>query len=196
VDQKIKNLLQTPKISCMKQFFSFLLTLTILVNANAQKMYATKSGQIKFNASSPLETIKAVNNQADSRWLESNGQIVFSVLIKGFKFENQLMEDHFNENYMESSKFPKAEFKGFINDIQHIDLVNPGGNEVTADGTLTIHGVTQKVVVTGSLTVLSSGKIMLKSDIKIKLKDYNISGNLIGSKIAPDATISVYCIYE
>lgn len=196
MDQKIKNLLQTPKISCMKQFFSFLLTLTILVNANAQKMYATKSGQIKFNASSPLETIKAVNNQADSRWLESNGQIVFSVLIKGFKFENQLMEDHFNENYMESSKFPKAEFKGFINDIQHIDLVNPGGNEVTADGTLTIHGVTQKVVVTGSLTVLSSGKIMLKSDIKIKLKDYNISGNLIGSKIAPDATISVYCIYE
>lgn len=196
MDQKIKNLLQTPKISCMKQFFSFLLTLTILVNANAQKMYATKSGQIKFNASSPLETIKAVNNQADSRWLESNGQIVFSVLIKGFKFENQLMEDHFNENYMESGKFPKAEFKGFINDIQHIDLVNPGGNEITADGTLTIHGVTQKVVVTGSLTVLSSGKIMLKSDIKIKLKDYNISGNLIGSKIAPDATISVYCIYE
>lgn len=196
MDQKIKNLLQTPKISCMKQFLSFLLTLTIFLNANAQKMYSTKSGQIKFNASSPLETIKAVNNQADSRWLESNGQIVFSVLIKGFKFENQLMEDHFNENYMESGKFPKAEFKGFINDIQHIDLINPGGNEITADGTLTIHGVTQKVVATGSLTVLSSGKIMFKSDIKIKLKDYNISGNLIGSKIAPDATISVYCIYE
>ncbi|MCX6207594.1 MAG: YceI family protein [Bacteroidetes bacterium] len=180
----------------MKQFLSFLLILAFFMNANAQKMYATKSGQIKFNASSPLETIKAVNNQADSRWLESNGQIVFSVLIKGFKFENQLMEDHFNENYMESGKFPKAEFKGFINDIQHIDLVNPGGNEITADGTLTIHGIAQKVVVTGSLTVLSSGKIMLKSDIKIKLKDYNISGNLIGSKIAPDATISVYCIYE
>lgn len=180
----------------MKQFLSLVLMLTFLANANAQKMYATKSGQIKFNASSPLETIKAVNNQADSRWLESNGQIVFSVLIKGFKFENQLMEDHFNENYMESGKFPKAEFKGFINDIQHIDLTNPGGNEITADGTLTIHGVSQKITASGSLTVLSSGKIMLKSDIKIKLKDYNISGNLIGSKIAPDATISVYCIYE
>lgn len=180
----------------MKQILSFVLMLTFFVNANAQKMYSTKSGQIKFNASSPLETIKAVNNQADSRWLESNGQIVFSVLIKGFKFENQLMEDHFNENYMESGKFPKAEFKGFINDIQHIDLVNPGGNEISADGTLTIHGVSQKVKATGSLTVLSSGKIMLKSEIKIKLKDYNISGNMIGSKIAPDATISVYCIYE
>jgi NurA-like 5'-3' nuclease len=180
----------------MKQFLSLLLTLTFLVNANAQKMYSTKSGQIKFNASTPLETIKAVNNQADSRWLESNGQIVFSVLIKGFKFENQLMEDHFNENYMESGKFPKAEFKGFINDIQHIDLINAGGNEITADGTLTIHGISQKVVVSGSLTILSSGKIMLKSEIKIKLKDYQISGNLIGSKIAPDATISVYCIYE
>ena len=180
----------------MKQILSFLLAVLFLVNAHSQKMYSTKSGQIKFNASSPLETIKAVNNQADSRWLESNGQIVFSVLIKGFKFENQLMEDHFNENYMESGKFPKAEFKGFINDIQHIDLTNPGGNEITADGTLTIHGVSQKVKASGSLTVLSSGKIMLKSEIKIKLKDYQISGNLIGSKIAPDATISVYCIYE
>ena len=180
----------------MKQCILLLLTFAFLVNTDAQKMYSTKSGQIKFNASSPLETIKAVNNQADSRWLESNGQIVFSVLIKGFKFENQLMEDHFNENYMESSKFPKAEFKGFINDIQHLDLTSAGGNEINADGTLTIHGITQKVTVTGTLTVLSSGKIMLKSDIKIKLKDYQISGNLIGSKIAPDATISVYCIYE
>jgi hypothetical protein len=180
----------------MKQLFSLLLALSFFVQANAQKMYQTKSGQIKFNASSPLETIKAVNNQADSRWLESNGQIVFSVLIKGFKFENQLMEDHFNENYMESGKFPKAEFKGFINDIQHVDLSNAGGNEITADGILTIHGVSQKVMASGSLTVLSSGKIMLKSEIKIKLKDYRISGTLIGSKIAPDATISVYCIYE
>lgn len=180
----------------MKSVLSIIIVCFLFLTASGQKMYATKTGQIKFNASSPLETIKAVNNQADTRWLESNGQIVFSVLIKGFKFENQLMEDHFNENYLESNKFPKAEFKGFINDIQHVDLINAGGNEITADGVLTIHGVSQKVTATGSLTVLSSGKIMLKSEIKIKLKDYKISGNYIGSKIAPDATISVYCIYE
>ena len=68
-----------------------ILTLFCASQLSAQKMYSTKSGQVKFNASSPLETIRAVNNQGDSRWLESNGQLVFSVLIKGFKFENQLM---------------------------------------------------------------------------------------------------------
>jgi hypothetical protein len=106
-----------------------ILTLFCASHLSAQKMYSTKSGQVKFNASSPLETIRAVNNQGDSRWLESNGQLVFSVLIKGFKFENQLMEDHFNENYMESSKFPKAEFKGYINDLQRLDLTKAGANE-------------------------------------------------------------------
>jgi YceI-like domain len=173
-----------------------ILTLFCASHLSAQKMYSTKSGQVKFNASSPIETIRAVNNQGDSRWLESNGQLVFSVLIKGFKFENQLMEDHFNENYMESSKFPKAEFKGYINDLQRLDLTKAGANEVNAEGTLTIHGVSQKMTVNGTLTVLSSGKIMLKSDLKIKLKDFNITGSYIGSKIAPEATISLYCIYE
>ncbi|HQR93303.1 MAG: hypothetical protein B7Y15_10830 [Bacteroidetes bacterium 24-39-8] len=173
-----------------------ILTLFCTSHLSAQKMYSTKSGQVKFNASSPIETIRAVNNQGDSRWLESNGQLVFSVLIKGFKFENQLMEDHFNENYMESSKFPKAEFKGYINDLQRLDLTKAGANEVNAEGTLIIHGVSQKMTVNGTLTVLSSGKIMLKSDLKIKLKDFNITGSYIGSKISPDATISLYCIYE
>ncbi len=174
----------------------FILSLIFALQVSAQKMYSTKSGQVKFNASSPVETIRAVNNQGDSRWLESNGQLVFSVLIKGFKFENQLMEDHFNENYMESSKFPKAEFKGYINDLQRLDLTKAGANEVKAEGTLTIQGVSKKMTVKGTLTVLSSGKIMLKSDLKIKLKDFNISGSYIGSKIAPEATISLYCIYE
>ena len=127
-----------------------ILSLFCVCQVSAQKMYSTKSGQVKFNASSPLETIRAVNNQGDSRWLESNGQLVFSVLIKGFKFENQLMEDHFNENYMESSKFPKAEFKGYINDLQRLDLTKAGANEVSAEGTLTIHGVSQKMTVNGT----------------------------------------------
>lgn len=180
----------------MKPLFTTLIAFGLFLNAGAQKLYSTKSGQIKFNASSTVESIKAVNNQAESRWLESNGQIVFSVLVKGFKFENQLMETHFNENYMESGKFPKAEFKGFINDIQRVDLTSAGGYDITVDGSLTIHGVTQKVIATGSLIVLSSGKILLKSDIKIKLKDFNISGNDIGTKIAPEAIISIYCMYD
>ena len=82
-------------------------------SAMSQKVYATKTGQISFDATgSCAESIKGVNNQVDSKFVDKTGQIVFSVLIKGFKFANALMEDHCNENYMESSKFPKADFKG------------------------------------------------------------------------------------
>ena len=89
----------------------------MLQTANAQKVFATKSGQIYFNATGALVKIAAVNNQVDSKFVDATGQIIFGVLIKGFKFENQLMEDHFNENYMESTQFPKADFKGYITNI-------------------------------------------------------------------------------
>jgi hypothetical protein len=77
---------------------------------SAQKVYATKTGQIFFNATGGAVAIAAVNNQVDSKFVDATGQIIFGVLVKGFKFENQLMEDHFNENYMESTQFPKADF--------------------------------------------------------------------------------------
>jgi hypothetical protein len=180
----------------MKQLFSLLFFLAFVIEVNAQKMYTTNSGQVKLKTSTLIENYNAVNNQAESRWLESNGQIFFSVLIKDFKFENPLMETDFNEHYIESGKFPKAEFKGFIQDIQHIDLTNSGGNVISADGILTIHGVAQKVMITGILTVLSSGKIMLKSELKVKWKDFNISTTKMDSKLTPEAIISIYCIYE
>jgi hypothetical protein len=181
----------------MKKLLSTLFVMGIfLITAQAQKSFSTSTAQVKFNASTAVENVRAVNNQGESRWLESSGQIVFSVLIKGFKFENQLMEQHFNEDYLQSEQFPKAEFKGYINDIQNIDITKAGGYNISAEGTLTIHGVSKKINVLGVLTVLSSGKIMLKADIKIKLKDYNILGSNIGSKIATEASIYINCMYE
>jgi hypothetical protein len=181
----------------MKKILTTMFVLGIFfMHVAAQKFFSTTTAQVKFNASTAIENVRAVNNQGDSRWIESNGLIIFSVLIKGFKFENPLMEQHFNEDYLQSDQFPKAEFKGYINDIQNIDITKAGGYNISADGTMTIHGVTKKITVTGILTVLSSGKIMLKSDFKIKLKDYNITGNNIGSKIATEASININCIYE
>lgn len=180
----------------MKQFFSWLLLLGFFMQVDAQKMYSTSSGQVKLKTSSLPENFNAVNNQAESRWLESNGQIFFSVLIKEFKFDTQLIETDFYDYYTENGKFPKAEFKGFIQDIQHIDLTNSGGNEITADGILTVHGVAQKVIITGTLTVLSSGKIMLKSETKVRLKSFNQKMKELASKLAPEASISIYCIYD
>ena len=108
---------------------SGLIVLNLLIGmtqtVNAQKVYATKSGQIYFNATGALVKIAAVNNQVDSKFVDATGQIIFGVLIKGFKFENQLMEDHFNENYMESTQFPKADFKGYITNIKEINFSIP-----------------------------------------------------------------------
>jgi polyisoprenoid-binding protein YceI len=162
---------------------------------HAQKIYSTKTGQIKFNASSPLEKVEAVNNQVDSKMIDKTGQIVFSVLIKSFKFENQLMEDHFNENYLESSKIPKADFKGFITNVSTVDFSKDGTYPVTFDGSLTIHGVSQKVSTNGSM-VITGGKPTISGAFKIKIKDYRITGSYIGGKIANEAEISVNCKYE
>lgn len=158
----------------------------------SQKMLSTKSGAISFTASGGAEKIAAINNDVDCKLVDNTGQMVFTLLVKGFKFENQLMEDHFNENYMESTKFPKASFKGYITNISKVNFAKDGVYDAEAEGTLNIHGVDQKVKATGTITI-TNGKATLKSNFKVKLKDYKISGSYIGDKIAPDATITVNC---
>jgi len=168
--------------------------LGITPSVNAQKVFATKSGQIYFNATGALVKIAAVNNQVDSKFVDATGQIIFGVLIKGFKFENQLMEDHFNENYMESTQFPKADFKGYITNIKEINFSKDGAYPIQVDGTLTIHGVAQKTSTKGTLT-LAQGKPTLEGEFNIKIKDYGISGMYIGDKIANIAVIKLNCKY-
>jgi len=163
-------------------------------SSNAQKVYATKTGQIFFNATGGIEKIAAVNNQTDSKFVEQTGQMIFAVLVKGFKFENQLMEDHFNENYMESSKFPKADFKGYITNIKDINFTKDETYPITVDGILTIHGVSNKVSTTGTMKI-EKGLPQIEGAFKIKIKDYGISGLYIGDKIAADASITINCKY-
>lgn len=164
------------------------------LSTNAQKVYATKTGQIFFNATGGIEKIAAVNNQTDSKFVDQTGQMIFAVLIKGFKFENQLMEDHFNENYMESSKFPKADFKGYITNFKEINFSKDGTYSITVDGNLTIHGVSNKVSTTGTMKI-EKGQPTIEGAFKIKIKDYGITGLYIGDKIAADATITINCKY-
>ncbi|MBS1529647.1 MAG: YceI family protein [Bacteroidetes bacterium] len=179
----------------MKKLTLSLVFLTACTIVFAQKIYSTKTGQIKFNASSPLENVVAVNNQVDSKMVDKTGQIVFSALVKSFKFENQLMEDHFNENYLESSKIPKAEFRGYITNVATVDFTKDGKYPVTVDGTLTIHGVSQKVSAPGTLAV-AAGKPSITGSFKVKVKDYGITGLYIGTKIAEEAEVTVNCKYE
>ena len=104
------------------------------ISVFAQKTYSTKTGQISFDASATVD-IKAVNNQVDSKFIDNTGQMIFSLLIKSFKFANGLMEDHFNEDYMESTKFPKADFKGYISNVASVNFAKNGTYPVNADGT-------------------------------------------------------------
>jgi hypothetical protein len=177
----------------------FLCSLIFIVGftstAHAQKVYATKSGQLFFNATGGAVPIAAVNNQVDSKFVDATGQIIFGVLTKGFKFENQLMEDHFNENYMESTKFPKADFKGYIKNIKEVDFAKEGTYPITIEGTLTIHGTPQKVSTNGTMQV-SEGKPAITGEFSVKIKDYGIKGLYIGEKIANEAKIKVNCKYQ
>ena len=109
-----------------------------------------------------------------------------------FHFENELMQDHFNDkDYMNSDEFPKSEFKGILNNINKLDLTKDETNKISTTGSLTIHGITQKVFAAGTITV-SKGKISLKSIFKIKRADYGITTN----EIADELEITVTCRYD
>src|SRR3954467_10825941 len=110
----------------MKKCVLILIAVTSSLFTTAQTKYYTKTGRIFFNASSPLEKIEAINDKSTSVIDFSTGQIEVDVLMKAFLFERALMQEHFNEKYVESDKFPKAIFKGIIADASSIDKTKDG----------------------------------------------------------------------
>ena len=141
-------------------------------SANAQK-FITKTGHIKFFSDSPLEKIEAHNHQVNAALDASTGDFVFKVLEKSFEFNKALMQEHFNENYVESDKFPNALFSGKITNIKDVNIAKDGIYEVNVEGKLTLHGVTQTVKQKGSIEV-KGGKLTGNSKFNILLSDYNI----------------------
>ncbi len=140
---------------------------------NAQK-YITKTGKISFFSSAPLENIEAVNDQVNAALDFSTGDFVFKVLMKSFEFPKSLMQEHFNENYVESDKYPDASFTGKITNIKDINVANNNTVIVQAQGDLTIHGVTKKINTSGTIGI-KNGVLTGYSKFTILLKDYNIS---------------------
>jgi len=158
--------------------------------ANAQK-FMTKGGTIKFNSDTPMEKIEAVNRQVNSALDFSNGNFVFKVLIRGFEFEKALMQEHFNENYMESEKFPNSTFNGKITNIKDVNLAKDGVYKVIAEGDLAMHGATNKVKINGTLEV-KGGKVLGKALFNVSPKDYNISiPKAVISNIAEEIQVEV-----
>jgi len=158
----------------MKKITAILSIILFAATAVSAQKYMTKSGTVKFFSDTPMEKIEAVNRQVNSALDFANGNFVFKVLIKGFEFEKALMQEHFNENYMESEKFPNSTFNGKITNIKDVNLAKDGVYKVVVEGDLSMHGVTNKVKVNGTLEV-KSGKVIGKAVFNVSPKDYNIN---------------------
>ena len=181
----------------MKRYNMVLIAVIIASTSFGQK-YFTKNGKINFDATSPNspEKVEGVNRTVTCVVDTKTGNIQFAALIKGFEFEKALMQEHFNENYVESDKFPKAEFKGLIDANDGVSFSKDGTYVVKVAGKLTIHGVARDVETQGKM-VVQNGRINAFADFNISLSDYNISiPALVADKVSKSARITVACQLE
>jgi hypothetical protein len=168
-----------------------LLLCLILSSALFSQKMITRSGEIKFEASIPFfEEIAAKNNTASCLFDTTTGEIAVLALVKGFRFKVPLMEEHFNENYIESDKFPKATFKGRVTNFV-ASKVTATKTTFDVEGELTLNGVTKKVKT--KITFVQSGeKLITSCSFKVKTSDYNIKiPSVVKSKIAESVAIDL-----
>lgn len=151
--------------------FSLVLFVTA---ANAQDRFFTKTGKISFVSKAPMEDIEGKNKTVTAVLDVKSGAFQFSVQMKSFEFEKALMQQHFNENYVESDKYPDATFKGAIANNASINYGKEGTYPVTVKGKLTIHNITKDVEVPGTIKV-DGDKLKAESTFNIQLSDYQIS---------------------
>ncbi len=175
----------------MKTIKLTVILLILFATTSYGQRYITKTGHIWFHSEAPLETIEAHNKQVKSALDINSGALVFKVLMKSFIFEKALMQEHFNENYVESDKFPSATFEGKVINMESINFTNQGSYPAKLSGELTIHGVTKNVSADGTFNV-QADQITGKSKFSIAIADYNISiPGAVAGKIADEIEINV-----
>jgi polyisoprenoid-binding protein YceI len=182
----------------MKKLILATIALFLVATGFAQDKYFTKNGTITFDAttaSSP-EKVTAVNKSVACVLDTKTGNIQFSVLMKGFEFEQALMREHFHENYLESEKFPKAIFKGQIINSTQVNYSKNGTYEVNVKGQMLMHGETNELETKGKLLV-NNGKISLSANFSVVLADYKVLvPRLVGDKVAKTANIKVESVLQ
>lgn len=180
----------------MKKITALVLIFMCTITFTYAQKYLTRTGSIRFFSEAPLENIEAYNNQVSGVVDLETGGMAFTLLLKAFTFEKVLMQEHFNEKYVESHLYPKATFKGNIKDFDSIQL----GSEqvvVTVLGKLTIHGVTKELSVPAALMKDVNGNIEGKSVFNIDLQDYEIKvPSAVRKNIADNIEIKVNMLYE
>jgi len=175
----------------MKIAFSTLITLFLTISVIGQTKYYTKSGNISFEASvSNFEPVAAKNNTV-SAILKDDGTFASLALIRGFQFKKALMQEHFNEaRFMDSETFPKAKFNGVIEDFD-LSGLSSENKGYTIKGSLSIHGVTQKIITTVQLKTVDD-KIYLTTKFSVNIADYDIAlKSKVSKKIAKTVDIDI-----
>ena len=150
-----------------------ILSICLCILIQAQDKYFTRSGKVIFYSKAPIEDIKAVNNQLSCIYEIETNRLIANALIKAFEFEKSLMQQHFNENYLESEKFPKATFKGKILNNQMLDFKSNWTKTVEYEGDLSIHGITKKITNSASISNID-GVLSVSTEFYIALKDFDI----------------------
>jgi len=173
----------------MKQFLFILITF-FAIFASSQEKYISRNGSIQFIASTPLETIDPINNHVSCILDTENGNIVFQLKMISFKFEKDLMEEHFNEKYVESEKFPKATFQGKIKDW-NTTLLDGERHKVIAIGNITIHGVEKEIKVNGNIKK-KDNNILISSNFDLTISDFGIEiPRIVRDKISETVKVVV-----
>lgn len=176
----------------MKKLFVILFYCAVSVYAVGQK-YTVEKSMVMFFSDAAIEDIKADNKKVSSIFNTATGDIVFSIPVNQFQFEKSLMQEHFNEKYLESDKYPKSTFQG---KIAGFDPNAKGAQQLKANGKLTIHGVTKDVEIPGTLEKRGD-KIMMNSKFIVKLVDYKITiPQLLWNNIAEQVEVTVDITYK
>ncbi|MEZ5008160.1 MAG: YceI family protein [Chitinophagales bacterium] len=177
---------------------TIILVLGILTTSIAfsQDLYLTKTGEITFFSKTPMEDIEAENNSVTCILKTSEGQVAFKVLMKSFLFEKAAMQQHFNDDYVESDKYPKATYDAQIIDHDKIDFTKDGTYTVKTKGEFSLHGVTNTLEEEGTITIKGK-KITINSSFDVELEDYNIAvPNMYLKKISNTINIKVHAELE
>ena len=178
----------------MKKIISFLFLVVVIQTAQGQNIFRCSSGEVTFYSQAPIEDITATSNSMNSILNTSNNEIVFVVSMRSFKFKKAMMEDHFNEKYIESDKYPNTTYKGKINET--VDYTKDGEYEITSTGTLNIHGVDKERTEKGKL-VIKNGVISIQSEFNVAIKDHNIEvPKLLAQNIAETVNVKFTAQYE
>lgn len=177
----------------MKSLLFFLVALLSTCIVSAQILKATDM-KMSFFSEAPIEDIYAVSDKGLSAIDVQSRSVYFKVPIRSFQFEKKLMQEHFNENYLESDKYPYAEFKGIIS--KPIDLNFSGSLPVTVSGKLTIHNVAKSYTVPGKVT-LKNGKLIATSEFPVALVDHKVKiPRLLIKNIAEVVNVTISATYN